>query len=1028
MWQLGYRVVPSATTGTTFPALLEASGQRAATLVVTAWGCDLSSAWREAVRHGISQQVRWCFCVNGPALRVLDSHRTYSRRFIEFDLHAIVEDSHAFEVFWGLLRAAAWSVTNDRSLLDQALEYSEEHRAAVRDSLQNGVQEAFAHLQTAFQQQAARRRGRRHGSNIGHPASEALVVIYRILFLLFAEARGLVPRWHPLYRDAYTVEALREPVELLPRPRGLWETLQAMSRLAHRGCRIGSLRVPPFNGHLFSPSAAPLSDAVALDDGVVRKAVLALTTRPVKAGRSRVIYGDLGVEQLGGIYERLLDFAPLQGASVAPARKRTGSFYTPRSLTEFIVRRTLAPLVRDASSEEILSLRVLDPAMGSGAFLVAACRYLSTAYEVALVREGGFTSNDISAADRLSFRRAVAQQCLFGVDLNPMAVQLGRLSVWLATLAPDKPLTFLDHRLRVGNSLVGARMEDLMRQPPAPRGNRRAAPLPLFDETLMGSAIQHAVGVRLSVAAESDDTIEQVRAKERALAGLAGSTIARWKAVADLWCSAWFRQNRDELPFGALVDTLLGRFGALPARNAEPLVAEARALAEEHRFFHWTLEFPEIFYGEDGAPRASQGFDAILGNPPWEMLRGDSGEADSRSEARNAGARLTAFARTSGVYRVPGSGHANLYQFFLERAVGLVRPGGRIGLILPGGFAIDHGSSGLRRVVLDQTTVDGLVVVDNREGIFPIHRGMKFLLLTTTAAGRSSQVPCRFGVTRLSELDRLPDTGFDGEGIAITRGLLERLSGDGLAIPDLRTSHDVEIVSTAAYRWPALGEPEGWNARFGRELNATDDRSHFVDRSRTRGALPIIEGKHLSPFAVDVPAADQGIPASTASKLLDGDLSFRRARLAYRDVAASTNRLSLIAAIVPAGVVTTHTVFCLRSPLETDIQHFLCGIFNSFVANYLVRCRINTHVGVNVIMRLPVPKLACHSAVFRTIARLAQSLAAGYTDEDSASLQAHVARLYELTTQQFAHVLDTFPLVDRAARGAAAAAFCDIVA
>lgn len=1035
MSQLGYKVLPAATAADAFAAVLEVSGRRAAVLLVTAWARDLTNAWRDAVRHGIAQQVRWCFCINGPTLRVFDSRRTYSRRFIEFELRQTIEHAPAFEVIWGLLRAKTWSPTTDLSVLDKALELSEAHRAAVRDSLQEGVQDALGQLEKAFREQVLHRTRQlpARRTQTSNPFNEALIVIYRILFLLFAEARGLVPRWHPTYRDGYTIEALRDPVELLPRPRGLWETLQAMSRLAHRGCRVGSLYVPPFNGHLFSPGDAPLSDVVALDDRGVRDAVLALTTRRVKAGRARVVYGDLGVEQLGAIYERLLDFVPapareLSRARVAPARKRTGSFYTPRSLTEFLVRRTLAPLVRDASPEQILSCRVLDPAMGSGAFLVAACRYLSAAYEAALVREGGFTSHDISDAERVSFRRTIAQQCLYGVDLNPMAVQLGRLSVWLATLAPDRPLTFLDHRLRVGNSLVGARLEDLWRQPPCGRSSRKPASLPLFDTALLGSAIQHAVHVRLTIAAQADDTIEQVRAKERALATLCGSPLSRWKNVADLWCSGWFRKRRGDLPFGPLADALLGRFDALPARHVEPLLAETRALAQEHRFFHWTLEFPEIFHEEDGSPRQAAGFDAILGNPPWEMLRGDSGDGNSRTDAREAGARLTAFARTSGVYAVPGSGHANLYQLFLERALGLLHPGGRIGLVLPGGFAIDQGSSGLRKALIDGTSIDGLVSVDNRDGIFPIHRGMKFLLLTATAGGQSSQLACRFGITDVAELDRLPDAGFDGTGVALTRPFLERISGDGLAIPDLRSRRDVDIVAAAAYRWPRLEEAEGWNARFGRELNATDDKSYFVERSRTRGALPIIEGKHVSPFGVDISATRFGIPAATASKLLDGDLCFRRPRLAYRDVAASTNRLSLIAAIVPAGIVTTHTLFCLRSPLDIDVQHFLCGVFNSYVANYLIRCRINTHVGINVIARLPVPKLPRDSAMFRTIAALAQSLAVRYTDEDYASLQAHVARAYALTEQQFARVLETFPLVDRAARDDAAASFYDIVA
>src|SRR4029079_4788838 len=149
---------------------------------------------------------------------------------------------------------------------------------------------------------------------------------------------------------------------------------------------------------------------------------------------------------------------------------------------EFMVRRALAPLVHERGPEEILALRVVDPAMGSGAFLVAACRYLASAYEAALIRSSGLSASDCDEHDRAGFRRAVAQRCLFGVDINPMAVQLGRLSLWLATLPRGRPLPFFDHHLRAPNSLAGASLEDILRQPPSGSGlRRRAAHLPLFD-------------------------------------------------------------------------------------------------------------------------------------------------------------------------------------------------------------------------------------------------------------------------------------------------------------------------------------------------------------------------------------------------------------------------------------------------------------------------------------------------------------------------------------------------------------------
>jgi hypothetical protein len=209
-------------------------------------------------------------------------------------------------------------------------------------------------------------------------------------------------------------------------------------------------------------------------------------------------------------------------------------------------------------------------------------------------------------------------------------------------------------------------------------------------------------------------------------------------------------------------------------------------------------------------------------------------------------------------------------------------------------------------------------------------------------------------------------------------------------------------------------------------LNATDDRQHFVPHSGT-GLIPVIEGKQIRPFAADIQRARRYISTATAARLL-GSRDFTRARLAYRDVAAATNRLTLIAAIVPGNVVTTHTLFCLRGLIDASVQRFLCGIFNSFVANYLVRMRVNTHVNVSIIERLPVPRPALDSAEFRDIVALTTRFGTTASDPRAAAeLQAHVARLYRLTVSEFQHVLDTFPLVSETARSAAMVRFMAMV-
>ena len=1023
---LGFQIVPVVSDPAIAVGLLQAAGDVVALAIARPWGQELGTVWRESVRRAIGAGVRWCYCFNGASLRLFDAARTHSRRYIELDVERITGDPVTFALTWRLLRAAAFAGSH-HSQLDRAVVLSERHRADVRDALQSGVHDALARLTTAFLKAARRRRTQATGTLLTRQAyDESLLVIYRVLFLLFAEARGLVPNWHPVFRESYTVEALRPMIDGALTSPGLWEALQAIARLAHRGCRAGTLRVPPFNGRLFSPAHAPLADTLPLDDQHVREALLALTTRRERDGRRRISYADLGVEHLGGVYERVLDFDISTSTGDGTAilvrggrRKSTGSFYTPRTLTEHLVRRTLSPLVENASPEDVLRLRILDPSMGSGAFLVAACRYVAHAYEAALIRDGVTTSTDLTEDDRAAFRRVVAQKCLYGVDVNPMAVQLARLSLWLATLCRDRPLTFFDRHLRTGNSLAGASIEDVMRRPSGVMHGRPA--LPLLDETDLRAEVGSAVMSHVALREGPEDTLDHVRSKERQFDALSSATgpVAHWKRVADLWCAAWFSDDVKRLS-RATFQSLLDR-RTLPEHIAEPILQSAVDAATHHRFFHWQLEFPEVFYEPSGNRKADAGFDAIIGNPPWEMLRGDFGSPGARDASADAGARLTRFARGSGVYPLHGSGHANLYQLFAERALSLACRGGRIGLVLPSGLATDHGCAQLRRHLLDSTRVDSFVSIDNREAIFPVHRGLRFLLITMTTGGRTDAVPLRSGLRTASDFDRLPESGADSEAVMLSRDLLERLSGTQLAIPDLRSQADAAIAARLAFSHRAAGDEDGWGLRFGRELNATDDRRHFG--ADAPGRLPVVEGKQIQPFETAVARSRVFIDPGDALRLLPG-APYQHPRLAYRDVAAATNRLTLIAAVLPAGVVTTHTLFCLKTSLDDDAQQFLCGMFNSFIANYLIRLRVSTHVTVTVIDRLPVPRPARVDPAFREMAALARQLSTA-PDEvaAAASHQALAARIYGVTAKEFQHVLGTFPLVDIAVREAAMAAF-----
>jgi hypothetical protein len=692
--------------------------------------------------------------------------------------------------------------------------------------------------------------------------------------------------------------------------------------------------------------------------------------------------------------------------------------------------------------------------MGSGAFLVAACRYLASAYERAAVAIGGRRAGDIDDAERAAIRRVVAERCLYGVDLNPMAVQLARLSLWLATLSADRPLSFLDHRLLVGDSLIGTWLTHLRRPPVRQRGTHLRT-LPLFPEDVATTALKDALPVRFSLEQTPNDTLDQVRAKERALEALAAGDagISKWKRVADLWCARWFGMPEKlgtpgmsataapAAAFPALADGLLSGSPTLPARMAAAYLEHADAVSRAHRFFHWELEFPEVFFDGEGRRLARPGFDAVIGNPPWDMLRVDRGSDPADGAAADTIASTVRFTRDSGVYRAQSGGHANRYQLFFERVIDLTRPGGRFGLVLPSGLATDPGSAALRRELFARCDVDSLVGVDNRRGIFPIHRGLRFLLVSATAGSPTRLVACRLGIESASDLEALPgrrgpwsnvsDVSDVSDVIQLSPDTIRRISGPSLAIPYLRSAVDLAICEKAAALFPPLGSDRGWAAHFGRELNATDDRGVF---QASRRGLPVIDGRHIGPFRVSIGQSTRSILAADARRIL-GRERFRRPRLAYRDVASATNRLTLIAAVLPSGCVSTHTLFCLRTALSAHDQQLLCGLFNSLVVNYLVRLRVTTHVTAAIVEQLPIPTREASPRLCREIAGLAARLARGAVSEDMedkedrditpalAVLNARVAELYRLTRAELEHILATFPLVAREVRDRALAAF-----
>ena len=382
-------------------------------LITIPWSEQTSHAWRRAVGRGLASQARWVVICNGRSVRIVDCARSWTRAAIEFDFDTLMSGPKGIAALWAVARGSALNGTAKPSLRDLLIE-SDAHASRVCRSLGDGVLSALPALTMALAGKP------RKASDHSVAFEQALTIVYRILFLLFAEARSLVPIWNGIYRDAYTIEALTARARLRSASAaesfggsspaeagsnsgtGLWKTFQAISRLAHAGCKAGDLEVTAFNGRLFSPRHTPLIEQRAVADRVMRDVLLSLASAPTAHGRRRISYHDLGVEQLGSVYERVLEHEPTSaGGSIvltrtSTRRKTTGSFYTPQALTEFLVRRTLSPLIEGKTASQILDLRVVDPAMGSGAFLVAACVFLADACEHALIRDGQWTAAEVS--------------------------------------------------------------------------------------------------------------------------------------------------------------------------------------------------------------------------------------------------------------------------------------------------------------------------------------------------------------------------------------------------------------------------------------------------------------------------------------------------------------------------------------------------------------------------------------------------------------------------------------------------------
>ncbi|MFI0718304.1 Eco57I restriction-modification methylase domain-containing protein [Streptomyces sp. NPDC021224] len=783
----------------------------------------------------------WAVLTNGRRLRLLrDSSSFATAAYVEFDLEAIFDGElfSEFVLLYYVLHASRFTVPEGAAAsgcwLEKWRTEAVTSGARALDQLRLGVQNALTTLGTGFLRHPDNAR-LREDTDPKALRDALLRLVYRLLFVFVAEDREALldpaagDRQREAYERYFSSARLRERAR---RRQGTahgdqYEALRiVLDALGAEGGRP-ELGLPGLGG-LFSHTEAdaPL-DGLKLSNEALLTAVRHLAqVRDPGARRWRSVdYRHLDAEELGSVYESLLELEPKHSATdrsfelievAGNSRKTTGSYYTPSSLIECLLDTTLDPVIDDAVKRgektaaeaghadpanaivsELLSLTVCDPACGSGHFLVASARRI--AKRVASVRERN--PEPTVDAVRHALHEVVAR-CIYGVDLNPMAVDLAKVSLWLEALEPGKALGFLDAHIRHGNGLIGATPKLLAEGVPDDafkpiegddkkyaaglvkrnKSQRSGQDELSFDVRRLPSNEKYAAELTRITAARAE-RLEDVHAQEDAYRTYVESTFyVQDLHAADAWCAAFVWPKHEGAP-EAPTDQV---FRALRFRDQSAVPntthGEILRLRDQYHFFHWHLEFPEVFaVSESGAgiqPGTgwAGGFHAVVGNPPWEHLELKEQEffaARSQQIAEAAGARRKKlitqlitddpdlyrryqdakreidgtrhFASTSGLYPLCGRGRIKTDTIFAEQDRRLGAPRGRIGLIVPTGIATDATTQFFFKDLVEHKSLAALFDFENATPLFPgVHRSFKFCVLSLTGSEIPEQA-ARFG-------------------------------------------------------------------------------------------------------------------------------------------------------------------------------------------------------------------------------------------------------------------------------------------
>jgi N-6 DNA Methylase len=1007
----------------------------------------------------------WSIVTNGLRWRLLrDSSLMTRLTYVEFDLAQILEGENFAEfcLFYRLFhrsRLPQGMEDADECLLEFYHQESLQQGGRVRDRLRDGVEKALIQLGTGFLQHQASE-GLRSRFASGELSAtdyyrQLLRLIYRLLFLMVAEGRNLLLAESDLekrriYTEYYSVDRLRLRAEKLSWRRegfqDLWQGLKASFRLFEgdvdnwRGAMLG---LSPLNGDLFGTGSLPALADCGLDNHDFLRAMRHLSLYEQKGQFRRVNYAAIDVEEFGSVYESLLDFHPqvrqrdgiyefllVSGSE----RKTTGSYYTPKELVQQLIKSALEPVMADRleglktvpeREAALLGMKIIDPACGSGHFLLAAARRVGL--ELVRVRTGEMEPGE---APRREAQRSVIQHCIYGVDLNPLAVDLCKVGLWIEGFCKGRPLSFLDHRIKCGNSLVGVLDLDcikdgipdeafkpvtgddkaiaslLKKRNKEERKKEQAGERSIFEVSIEADLPEIAEKWR-GVGELPEETTEDVRSKKSSDQALRDDP-QWWSKVeaCNLWTAAFFMPLTEAGLAVLPTSAALGRYvreqqtGSSVKNSTTAIVDAANQLAAQNRFFHWPLEFPQVF--ENG------GFDCVFGNPPWERIKlqekeffaarnpeianatnkaereklikklaqGNQELSQAFEDAKHKAESQSKFIRESGRFPLTAVGDVNTYAIFSEIAKGIGSPIGRSGIIIPVGIATDDTTKRFFGHLIEKNSLVSLTGYENEAFIFPaVHHAFKFCALTISGEELQNEEASFIFFCR-----HFKDIHDTTRHFTLTSQEIRLINSNTLTCPIFRTSPDAELTKKIYRRVPILeNEKTGanpWGITFSRLFDMSNDSGLF-EIKQGENSVPLYEAKMLHQFdhrwatydeegsTSDITDAEKADPEFLPLPRYWVDQSEVENRLAgkwdkewligFRSITSATNERTSIFSVLPKVAIGHKAPLIFVDQKCVALAGCLIANVNSLVFEFVTRQKIGgTDFSLFMLKQLPV--------------------------------------------------------------------------